>query len=280
MPVVKVAPKKSTLLKKGTLKTARPKVEVTLPTELSEPSTSIGDFLLWFYGMPGIGKTTLSSKFDRVCHLMFEPGGKALRIHQRVVNNWEEFRAYVQLLIKDQSFATVTIDVVEKAIESCTDYVLKDLGLTEMPDKDYGKTGYKVRREFMKQINSLMKSGKGVIFISHAAIKNRTNRLGEESERITPDLGGRYLEELQGAVDLMGYIYSDGSAIRMQIRDDSEVMAKCRINENFRFTNEKPIKSIPMGDDESEAFESFTKAFNNELQETISNNKKVTIRKK
>lgn len=242
-------------------------VEVTLPDEPSTPSVDIGDYVLWFYGSPGMGKTTLASMFPDAMFLMFEPGGKALKIFQRSVLRWPELQAYTKQLQSQTRFRTSVVDVVEKAYTMCFDYMCKKLVIEHPHDADdYGKSWGKINNEFYGRIGDLASiPHMGNILISHAAMTKRKTRTGEEVEDIHPALTGKPLEALEGSVDLLGYMYHRRGQRVMQIQGTDQIMAKCRLEENFRHTDGSQVRLIPLGNSKHEAFDNFMRAFNNEL---------------
>ncbi len=267
-------------------KAAKTVVEVSLPTEPSVPAADIGDYVIWVYGSPGIGKTSLASKFDAAMCLMFEPGGKALRLYQRPINSWPEYRAYIKKL-KDggHKFKTTVTDVVELAYQMCFKYMCQKLVITHPSDvEDFGKSWGLINNEFYNTLGELTSiPNMGTVLISHATATKRKTRTGEETEDIHPAISGKPLEALEGAVDLLGYMHIRRGKRVMQIRATDNVMAKCRLEENFRHTDGSPVMYVPLGNSSSESYENFAKAFNNELpppeKETAAPAKKLGIKK-
>lgn len=259
--VSKVEPKKKMKKSKAAI------VEVSLPDEPSEPRPNIGDYVLWFYGSPGIGKTTLASMFPGAMFLMFETGVKSLRVYERHVNKWPEFAAYISQLQKSDRFNTSVVDVVEKAYAMCFQYMCKKLVIEHPHDaNDFGKSWGKINNEFFDRMGEISTiPHMGSILISHAANTPRKTRTGEEVEDIHPALTGKPLEALEGSVDLLGYMHIRKNKHVMQIRSTDDIMAKCRLEENFRYTDGSPIMYIPLGESKQSAYENFMAAFNNEL---------------
>lgn len=267
---MKIKPKVTKLEKGKTPKKALKGVlpEVELATELSVPAEDIRSYVMWFYGSPGIGKTSLASMFEDVHFLMFETGGKALRIFQKPINTWPEFRAYLKALAKGgHRFKGTVTDVVEKAHTMCFAYMCKKLVISHPADvQDFGKSWGAIMNEFLEAMSELASlDDMGTILISHAAMTKRTTRTGEEVEDIHPALSGKPLEALEGAVDLLGYMHIRRGQHVMQIRGTDSIMAKCRLEERFRYTDGSPILYIPLGNSKQEAYENFVAAFNNEL---------------
>lgn len=242
--------------------------KLSLAKEVSEPATNLWDYIVWIYGLPKIGKTTLSAQFPKAHHFMFEEGAKALRIKKRQVTSWDEWKKYVTLFIRS-SFGIATVDVVEIAYEMCIEFILNREGLDEIPD-DYGRTHAKIRKEFMSQMRRLLSTGKGAAFISHGVYGTRKSLDGDEIEDLHPlGFSGKTLDMFAGWCDLIGAIHSVRDVRVMQIRGDESVMAGCRLTENFRYTDGTAVKYVPMGSSPEEAHANLMKAFNNEMDSNV-----------
>ena len=252
--------------KTKTKKTAG-RVEVTLAEERSTPVEDLANYALWFYGVPKIGKTTLSSRFDRAHHFMFEPGGKALAIYQRQVNRWDEFNAYVGAFAGSDRFATATVDVVEAAYRLCFSETCKKLGIDHPHDEnDYGKSWGKINEAFMAPLSRLISlPDKGVVFLSHAVASKRKTADGDEIDDVHPALSGRALDLFAGAMDLIGYMHTRRGQRVVQIVGDEVAMAGHRLTSRFRYSDGSRIKFIPLGEDEAEGYDNFIAAFENRL---------------
>lgn len=239
-----------------------------LATERSTPSDNLGDYSIWIHGGPGVGKTSLTAEFPKAHLLMAEVGGaKAIAAYQKPVRHWTEFLKYVELLSRNNTFKTFSVDVVEQLYQLCFDYMCQEVLRIEHPqdEKDYGKSWGKINFEFMRGLRMASSSGKGMILVSHSTEKPIKNFTGEEYELIRPNLGGTVCQVLHGAIDIMGYIYVEGSNHFMRIRDDGNVMAKVRPVNNFLWPDGEQIEVIPLGRSAKQAYENFIAAFNNEL---------------
>lgn len=256
--------------KKGSLAKppkARAQAELSLPTELSVPSDNMLDYITLMYGEKKIGKTSLWSHADRAFFMMCESGAKALKLMQRPVNTWEQFKSYVALLEKDTAFRTVVVDTVDLAYLYCTRAVCKKMGIEHPSDEDWGKGWSAVREEFITQINRLTNSGKGVVLISHAAEREIKTRTGDKYDKIIPTVPGQAREVLEGIVDIWAY-YSYSQQHRMLvIQGDDHIGAGHRLDQHFRYASGKRIREIPMGNSSKEAYDNFVAAFRNQLKE-------------
>ena len=255
-------------------------VNVTLPTQVSIPAERIEDYSILLYGEKKIGKTSLASKFDKAFFLMFEPGGRALSIFQRPVKNWLEFKKYVSLIQKDTSFRTIVIDTVDIAYTMCAEYVCQKLVIDHLSEEEWGRGYEKARKEFYEEIDALLKTGKGVIFISHAAEKEIKTRTGDKYHRISPTMSNQARDILEGIVDIWTYYGYEGKQRYLWIGGDDHIGAGHRLETKFRYTDGTPILEIPMGKTSKEAYDNFTKAFNNKLIKENTLIKKTMVVKK
>ena len=240
--------------------------EFKLMKKAAEPSANLSDYAIWIYGQPKIGKTTLAREFPSSYHLLFEDGAKALRVRKTLIREWPVTRKALKAIEKAEDIGTFTFDVVEKAYDMCFKYVCGKLDVDYPDELGYGKGWAKIRDEFMAIVGRAMgMPGKGVIFISHAAGGTRKTFDGEEIEDVHPALTGKILDVFSGEMDLIGYYHFRKGKRVLQIRGDDSVMAGCRLEDNFNYTDGSPIKYVPLGDTSREAYANLIAAFNNEL---------------
>jgi hypothetical protein len=235
--------------------------ELSLPDEPSEPKNDLRDFITMIYGREKIGKTSLAAQFEDVMFLLFEPGGKSLRIYSRSVSSWREFKEYVVLLEKNKSrFANVCIDTVDICFKFAEEYMCNKLGIDHPSEEEWGKGWGLIQDEFTRQIVRLCNTGRGVIFISHASereIKKRKTTV----HRVIPTMSGQARKILEPMVDIWGYYYWDGDNRSLQIVGDEDVSAGHRLIGHF-----DGITHIPMGTSAKESYENFIAAFDNRLK--------------
>ena len=259
-----VVKKKGTSLNKADTK--KEALDVSLPTHVSAPASHIGDYSILLYGEKKIGKTSLVSKFDKAFFLMFEPGGKALSVYQKPVNSWLEFKKYVSLLQKDTTFRTIVIDTVDIAYRMCVDYICQKLVIEHLSEEDWGRGWEAARNEFDTEIGKLLKTGKGIMFISHAAEKEIKTRTGDKYHRISPTMAGQARDILEGIVDIWMYYGYESKSRYLWVEGNDHIGAGHRLETRFKYTDGSPISEINMGKNPTEAHENFIKAFNNQLQ--------------
>lgn len=267
--------------------TIKKRIEYQLPKEPSVPLQDLGGYTLLIYGRKKIGKTTLASMFSKngkkVIFLFFEPGGKALRLYQEQMTSWKKFTRYVDLLVKDTTFGTVVIDTADYAYDDCLIHSCELLGIEHPADAAYGKGWNAVKTEFTKQIRKLLRSGKGVIFISHQKEMEVEDRDGKVYDKTTNTLSGQAREVIEGLVDIwVNYDY-EGAERVLTILGSKNVDAGHRLKERFKYTDGTKIRKISMGTSEEEGYQNFINGFNNKLVKGGGNGdeiKKTIIKKK
>lgn len=259
-------------------------VQVTLPTERSRPVTDLGGYSILFYGKKKIGKTTMCQHFPATLFLEFEPGAKKLAIFQKPVKSWNEFRQYVKLIATDTKFKTIVIDPVDISYDMCMAYVCTKLNIIHPSEADWGKGWSAVKKEFMGEMNKLLNSGKGIIFISHLREEEIEERGKKPYHRKTNTMSGQAKEAIEGVVDVWAcYDYSSGKRTLTILGDDFNDVGH-RLNEEpdarFIYPGGEPIRTIPMGKTSKEAYGNFLKAFNNQLPKEVVPQKPVGLKLK
>lgn len=274
---------------KPSIRTKIGNTEYSLPTTLSSPVNELGGYTMLIYGKKKIGKTTLASMFNRdgkkVLFLFFEPGGKALRLYQEPMTSWRKFTRFVELLKKDKTFGTIVIDTADYAYNDCLTETCANMGISHPADEGYGKGWNAVSTEFTKQIRALLRSGKGVIFISHQKDMEIEDRDGNTYEKTTNTLSGQAREVIEGLVDIwVNYDYDSNGNRVLTILGSKELDAGHRLKERFKYTDGTRIRKLSMGRSENEGYETFLKAFNNKLEkggaEEVEKRKKSLLKRK
>lgn len=262
--------KRSMVLLKKKSKTATGNAGLCM--ELKEPADKLSAYTVWLHGPAGIGKTSLSAMFPQ-SHLFCAGGqAKALKARYVILNHWQHFASLVDQF-KTSSFKTATIDLVEVVYDMCFEHVLNELnidypGKTSSGKDDYGKSWFFIRKEFAKVIAKLMslEDEQGLIFISNSIFGERTVEEGSTVEDVHPNLSARPLNFIAGAVDIIGFYTQNTKGEReLIIRPKPGLMAKCRLDHRFKYTDGSPIEAIPMGNSKEEAYANFMLAFDNKL---------------
>jgi hypothetical protein len=265
--VRKMKTKKKT---KKKLKPSEPDDDFELPTKRSEPASNLGAYTWLIFGEKKIGKTTLTALFGKTLHLFTEPGGKALRVYPVVIDNWKKFRKAARKIRKDKTFDTVVVDIVDKLYPMVEDYTCEKLVISDLSEEEWGKGWRANRKEFEHQLDELLNSGKGVIFISHAQEQEIETRDGTTYTRMMPTMHKRMRDAIEGVVDIWAYYTYDKQRRVLQVLGDDHVSAGHRLEGRFQTPDGRPIRRIDMGTSAKQAYENIVAAFNNDYTPTKS----------
>lgn len=236
-------------------------MEITLPTVKSKPENDLSAYSILIYGQEKIGKTTWTSHFPKPIHLMFEPGGKALELYKEDIKDWDHYKKVLKALETDKFFKNVVFDTADVAYVMCDRYTCAVNGITDLEDMEYGKGWRKARLEFTQGVQRLLKTGKGVIFTSHAADKQFKSRGGGTVDRTVPTMSKQAREILEPVVDIWAYYaYTPGGGREFIIQGSDEIAAGHRVDGHFQ-----GVSRIPAGKSSKEAYENFLAAFENRL---------------
>ena len=264
---------KTTAEKVVTNRRVEPDSKFSLNYDFVEPSTNFADYTWLIYGEKGIGKTSLCSHFPEAIFLMFEPGGKALRIRTNYINTWGDFKKAIDFLSEDESMQTVIVDTVDVCYNRCFEHVCKfGFGGIKHPqelDKWAKSQAWDaIKKEFSNEMSRLMNIGKGVVLTSHSKLLEVTPVRGKSYNVMTPTMGGQAADFCEAAIDIVGaYMYNDGTERRLQIRGSDFVTAKCRPELNMLTPNGKQVFSIPMGESSKESYANILNAWDNKQKD-------------
>jgi len=204
-----------------------------LPKKKKRADTDLAQYTGLIYGREKIGKTTFLSTFPDALFLTTEPGTKGLEIYEIPIKTWTDLLKAVKLLENDNRFKTVIIDTIDNAYDLCLEYVCKRSGIEypgedERGKKDYGKSWKKIRMEFLRVINRILNTGRGLWFTSHVRETELNSRSGQRWDRIHPSMAGQARAVIEALVDM--FIYAeymrdkDGNTIRVLICQGDETV--------------------------------------------------------
>jgi len=204
-----------------------------LPDKPREIEKDILKFCTLIYGRPGIGKTSWAISWPDAILFSCERISMGLSCYDFNAENggvtdWKTFKAGVSLLEEDSRFKTVVIDTVDKAYEHCLQHVCKTRGITHPEDEPWGKGWNAVKREFADTLYRIRKTGRGLVFISHAMERDITSFSNQKYTKVVPTMAGQAYSHLKGITDLTLYTeyMSDvkGRNIRVLITEGDEVI--------------------------------------------------------
>lgn len=238
-----------------------------LPTQKSQPCSTLEELIIFLYGREKIGKSALLSHFEDALFIMFEPGAKALSIFKVECLTWVDFKAYIKLLHADTRYRTIVIDTIDICYRLCLEYVIKFKLAGQHPSEEkYGKGWDALKDEFQKTIAEIGKLGKGVVFISHDTEREIKKLGGGAYDVICPSLANAARNIIEPMADIFAYYHYDADGKRkLKIVGDSESMGGTRVKEAGFF---KGVDEIDMGSSSLEAYNNFVAAFNNKPVKT------------
>ncbi len=171
-----------------------------LPTEALSSKADPLSLCYTLIATPKWGKTTWLTAFPDSVLLAFEQGHAFIKARKIIIDVWDErkFEPYtddvgyhhlsmqmaVDALCASDQFKFVIFDTADMAGKMCLDYHLNKNGLTHPGDLEYGK-GYDVclATPFRQMCLRILKTGRGIGFITHTEIKDVKFSSGAKSKR-------------------------------------------------------------------------------------------------
>jgi hypothetical protein len=238
MGIKKVLPSVQ-IVTKPTINKQHLKLDLKLPDKPKDKDMDIKHRTILLYGREKIGKTTFFSTFPEALFFCTEPGAKGLEIFEfnsegGGVHNWDVFRCGVSLLEQNPNkFKTVIVDTADRAYDMCLDWCCNNLGI-DYPgtdasgEADYGKSWKEVRKEFMLQIDKIIRTGRGLCFTSHVKEEEVKPRYGTSYTHIYPSMGKQARQTIEALVDIIIYAEfvrdSEGDVNRVLITQGNETI--------------------------------------------------------
>lgn len=210
------------------------KGEIKLPRKPKKVEQDPRMYTILIYGDPKIGKTTWCSQFPDSLFLVTEPGTKGLKVFEIEIPDWSTMRKAVRALEKNRKrFKTVVIDTADLAYQMCLDYTCVNLGIPYPGEdaqgrEDYGRSWKAVRDEFISVVDRILRTGRGLIFVSHSQEREMRTRSGVSYDRIFPSMGKQPRQVVEALVDMFFCatyaVDENGSPIRVLITQGDETI--------------------------------------------------------
>jgi hypothetical protein len=165
----------------------------------------------------------------------------------------------------------VIIDTGYMAYELCFDFCLRKLKITDPRDEGWGSGWKLIEREFRNEQMKILNAGFGLGVTAHTEMKTLKTRQGVEYQKLCIQLGGQAGKFYNSFADIICHFQYDEKGKReIILRGDNLVEAGTRTKENFFFTDDTPIMTLPIDftgekDPAKEAYKVLVKAFNNQL---------------
>jgi hypothetical protein len=255
---------------------------LSLPEGPSNPITDLSQFIIVGYGERKIGKTLTFSKSPGAIFMKTEPGAKGSRITQvpedplAIIESWEEFEGYADLIIKSPKYKTIVVDIIDKAYDLCFEHVCAELNIKHPNDLGFGQGWDAVKKEFIRVMAKLASCGKGLILLSHADDKEFLKPDGTRYNKLIPTMSKGALKWAAGIADIIVYFGYYGDIRYMTVAGSQTLEGGHRLEEHFITTKGEPIHSIPMGKNATTGYGNFVKAFNNKQEKPYNLNPEET----
>lgn len=181
---------------------------------------------IWFYGAPFSGKTTLTDKFEDLLilttdgniknvtapyvHIKDEVWTEGRAIKRKFA--WEVFKETIEELEKkDNSFKSISLDLLEDTREMCRVYMYDKLGIQHESDSGFGKGYDVIKTEYLSVMKRFFNMDyDNILACSHEDVsKSLTKKSGEQITRIAPNLQEGLATKIAGMVDLVARVVVD-----------------------------------------------------------------------
>jgi hypothetical protein len=186
-----------------------------LPQEPTKALTNPTRLKYLIIGQPKWGKTTFACSVPNSVLFAFEEGHAFHETHKVIIDAWDKpfsergwnedddgnrhasLVEAVDAICAADRFDFVTLDTADMACKMCLDYHYKKYGVNHAQDAgDYGK-GWDIclTQPFRQQIGRIMKSGRGLAFITHSQIitKKQGNVEVSRAETTLPSQAQKFL---------------------------------------------------------------------------------------
>lgn len=201
--------------------------------------------VVWVYGSPFSGKTTFANKFPDP--LMLNTDGnikfvdapyisikdeikKSGRMTERKMA-WEVFKEVIaELELKQNSFKTIVVDLLEDTYEHCRRYVCNEKGWDHESDDSF-RAWDMVRKEFLDTLKRLMAMDyDNVVLISHLdSSKDLTKKGGDKVTSIKPNINDKIANKVSGMVDIVGRAIADGDQFTLSFKRNEVIFGGGRL---------------------------------------------------
>ena len=169
----------------------------------ADQALNVSAIITYIYADPGLGKTSLGFTGDKAISFDFDRGahrtGELRRGAVVPVQQWADIEN-----IKEQDLApynTVVIDTVGAMLESIKTHLMLNATNKQKDGSLKLKAQGLANNIFKQYVNTLIASGKDVVFIAHASEDQNGDQV-----IYRPDLGGKNRNELYRIADVMGYL--------------------------------------------------------------------------
>jgi hypothetical protein len=213
-------------------KVAKKSSVIQLPTIKTYVAMNIQDYILCFFGPPGVGKTTfVDETTDNTLFISTDRGTRFRKMLRKEVHNRKELLEAVVALESGQhkKYNMVCLDHIDDICNMLEEAVCKKFGIEDLGDLEWSK-GYKMfKKDLWSIMQRLLKLSTGLSFIAHEDIKPVTKSAGRKVDKIRPDMGRSAWKILIPKCDMVGYCgFGKGNVRIIRTMPTSHIYAKDR----------------------------------------------------
>jgi hypothetical protein len=183
-----------------------------VPDAPIEPTFDLGRNTYLLYGLPKIGKSSFANEFPGAVFVPTEPGLSQIRHFQipptGYCDSWASIGKACLALDTPKArerFKVIVVDTVDNAYLACERFICAERGVKTVQELGYGVGTGLVATEFRRVMLKLISLGYGVVFVSHAELKEFQEPNGAKYDRIVPTVPDRARRLINGLVDHILY---------------------------------------------------------------------------
>lgn len=235
-------------------------LEDILALEPSTVSRDLSSYLIYIYGSPKVGKTTLAKDMGALI-LSCEDGTRAMTgAYSQIIKSWGDIKAIVRYA-KDPKFKAkykaIAVDTVDVAVAYCEKYICQQADVDALNKVPYGGGWSRYKKEFEEVFRTLALEGYAILFISHDKQQTITKPNGDTYTKTIPTVSESLNRVVMNMCDLIGYAYQeDDSEDRYLIlRGSNSVTAGTRfpyMDSKIKFSHDDLVKALNDAIDEEE----------------------------
>ncbi len=166
-------------------------------------SLQVSAIITYLYADPGLGKTSMGFTADKAISFDFDKGAhRTGELRRGAVVQAQQWADVANLTPQDLApYNTIVIDTVGAMLESIKTHLLLNATNKQKDGSLKLKAQGLANNIFKQYVNTLIASGKDVVFIAHASEDQSGDQIVYR-----PDLGGKNRNELYRIADIMGYL--------------------------------------------------------------------------